>query len=138
MSARVGVWVDRRKAIFVTLEGEAETVRVLESDLEPQTRMTGGPKRPPLPYGAQQFAAERKFEHRYQRHFKDYLTEVAEGLTSADAILIFGPADAKHELEKILREKRLDDRIADVQTADSMTDPQVAAYVRDYFREASA
>lgn len=137
MPARIGVWVDRKRAVFVTLDGETETVRVLESDLEPQTRMSGGPKRPPLPYGAQQFAAERKFEHRYQRNFKEYLTEVAAGLADAEAILVFGPADAKHELEKVLREQRLDGRIADVQTADSMTDPQVAAYVRDYFRDRS-
>jgi hypothetical protein len=49
--------------------------------------------------------------------------------------LILGPGEAKHEVEKRLRDAGLGKAIIGVETADKMTDPQIAASARRRFRE---
>jgi hypothetical protein len=49
--------------------------------------------------------------------------------------LLFGPGEAKGELKKRLVKMKLGERVAAVETADKMTDGQIAAKVRDYFKE---
>jgi hypothetical protein len=57
-------------------------------------------------------------------------------LRDADSILIFGSGEAKQEFRKRLeKDKKLGDRIVDVLTTDKMTDPQIAAKVREYFHD---
>ena len=52
--------------------------------------------------------------------------------SDADSILIFGPGEAKIELENVGHET-LRARIVGVETVDKMTDRQVAAKVRQRF-----
>ncbi len=51
-----------------------------------------------------------------------------------DSILIFGPGEAKGELQKHLVSQALGERIVGSETMDSMTDGQVAAKVRQHFQ----
>jgi len=48
---------------------------------------------------------------------------------------MLGPGEAKVELQKRLGFCGLGDRIAAIKPADKMTDDQIAAEVRQYFRE---
>jgi hypothetical protein len=58
------------------------------------------------------------------------------GFTLApDAILIFGPGEAKGELEKRLASKRLGAKVVGVETADKMTDHQIEAKVRQHYQK---
>lgn len=52
-----------------------------------------------------------------------------------DSIQIFGPGEAKSELEKRLKSKELGERIIGVETVDKMTDRQIAAKVRERLRK---
>jgi hypothetical protein len=54
---------------------------------------------------------------------------------NAESILIFGPGEAKGELEKRLVNKGLGGRIAGIETNDKMTDRQIAAKVRQHFQK---
>ena len=71
---------------------------------------------------------------------KDFLAEIASALADAGEILILGPAGAKTELAKFLRDKHpaIGARIAAVEAADHPTDPQIVAYARQHFRMAPA
>ena len=51
----------------------------------------------------------------------------------ADAIQIFGPGEAKGELEKRIEREGLKARVLAVETADKMTDRQISAKVREHF-----
>jgi hypothetical protein len=51
----------------------------------------------------------------------------------AKSILIFGPGEAKHELEKRLESKGMLGNIVSVDDADSLTNCQVALRVRERF-----
>ena len=48
-------------------------------------------------------------------------------------ILILGPGEAKGELVKRLEDKGLKERLVGVETVDKLTDPQIAANVRQHF-----
>jgi len=56
-------------------------------------------------------------------------------IRDAEAILIFGPGEAKGELKRRLDKNRLGGRIAGVETVDKMTDRQIAAKARQHFAE---
>jgi hypothetical protein len=49
------------------------------------------------------------------------------------SILIFGPGEAKDELQKQLEGQALGERIVGMETADKLTDGQIAAKVRQHF-----
>jgi hypothetical protein len=54
-------------------------------------------------------------------------------IRDAESILIFGPGEAKGELEEHLERNNLGGRIVGIETVDKMTDRQIAAKVRQYF-----
>jgi hypothetical protein len=60
---------------------------------------------------------------------------VISHIREADEILVFGPGEAKGELEKRLQGKGLGGRIVGVETVDKSTDGQIAAKVRQRFLE---
>jgi hypothetical protein len=53
--------------------------------------------------------------------------------SDAEAILIFGPGEAKGELKHRLEKNNLSGRIAGFETADKMTDSQIMSKVRKHF-----
>jgi hypothetical protein len=68
-------------------------------------------------------------------HLNIYYDAVIACLRDAEAILIFGPGEAKGELKKRLEGLNLGGRIVGVETVDKMTDRQIAAKVRQRFEE---
>lgn len=66
---------------------------------------------------------------------KRLMKDVATALGDAGEILIIGPASAKTELAKYLREETgIGDKIVGVETADHLTDPEIIAYGKKHFR----
>jgi hypothetical protein len=61
-----------------------------------------------------------------------YYDAVIACIRGAEAILIFGPGDAKGELKKRLESNDLGGRIISIETVDKMTDRQIAAKVRQH------
>ena len=56
-------------------------------------------------------------------------------IRDADAILIVGPGEAKSELKTRLESEALGGRIAVIETADKLTERQLAAKVRKHFSQ---
>jgi hypothetical protein len=54
-------------------------------------------------------------------------------IRGAESVLIFGPGEAKGELKKHLEHEGLGERIVGIETVDKMTDPHIAAKVRQHF-----
>ena len=117
----VGVWIDHRKAVIVTITGEDEGTRQITSDMEKHVRYSAG---------AQEDSAEDQRDRRFLGHLNKYYDEVIVCIRHADSILILGPGEAKIELEARLGHEALGHRIVGIETVDKMTDRQVAARVR--------
>lgn len=124
MKSEVGVWIDHTKAIIVTLSGKNEELRQVTSNMEKHVRYSGA---------AQEDSAEDQRDRRFTGHLNKYYDEVIACIRDADSILVLGPGEAKIELRERLGKKALHGRMVETQTADKMTDRQIAARVRQRF-----
>jgi hypothetical protein len=127
MKKQAGLWIDHRKAVIVTLSDEGETTTKIASNMEKHVRFTGGTASED---GSTEDVRDRQFGNR----LNSYYDGVVAALRGAESILIFGPGEAKGELGKRLEHEGLEGRIHAVESADKMTDRQIAARVRDHFR----
>ena len=129
-----GIWLDKEKAHIVTLENGNETMNTVRSEVEDYhihggsgTRFKGGP---------QDVVQDSKYLEREKHQLKLYFKEIASEVKDASALVIFGPAEAKDKLNKELQEKykNLSAKVRAVIVADSMTENQMKALVRDFFK----
>jgi hypothetical protein len=133
LKTKVGLWIDHRKAVIVTLANTDKNYQIkqiishLESDARPAA---GWPA-----HSGQDFRsnAEDRQERRVIGHLDRYYDEVITAIHEAKSILIFGPGEAKCELKKRIESKGLKGRRVAFETADEMTEPQIAAKVRQHF-----
>lgn len=129
MTKEVGLWIDHRKAVIVIVSDAGEEVKEITSHMEKHVRFSGAASE----NGASEDVRDRQFEN----HLNSYYDTVIAVLQGADSIQIFGPGEAKGELEKRLEHKELGGRIEidNVETVDKMTDRQIAAKVRERFSQ---
>ena len=125
MKRKVGLWIDHRKAVIVLVTDEGEETRLVESDMEKHIRFASG--------SSQDGSAESTRDRQFASHLGGYYDKVIACIRDAESILIFGPGEAKGELEKRLENKELGGRIVGIETVDKMTDRQIAARVRQHF-----
>ena len=126
MEKQAGLWIDHRKAIIVLLDGTREVTREIDSGVEKRVRLTG---RTSSEDGSTEDVRDRQFG----LHINSYYDQVITVLRQADSILILGPGEAKNELHKRLEHAGLKERILAVESADRLTERQVAAKVRERF-----
>lgn len=134
MKTTAGLWIDHRKAVIVVVSDEGEETRVIESNVEKQPGRFAG-IRSTTPYEAQKVPADDSRERRFMGELNSYYDEVISVIRDAGSILLFGPGEAKGELKKRLEGGRLGEHIVAMETVDMMTDRQIAAKVREYFRK---
>jgi hypothetical protein len=134
MGTRVGLWIDHRKAIIVVVTDEGEEIRLIISKAEKQLRRSGDS---PLKgdYESQIVPSGDNRERKFTVHLNIYYDAVIASIRDAEAILIFGPGEAKGELKTRLEKNNLGGRIVGIETMDKMTDRQIAAKVRYRFPE---
>ena len=127
MSHEVGIWIDHRKAIIVTISGGHVRTKTLVSDVGPHTHYAG----------SQEGGGEKKYEERHSQSLDRYYDDVISRLGEPEAVLLFGPGEAKLELKHRLgRSKVLSEGVVAVESADKLTDPQIVAKVREHFESA--
>ena len=137
MRTRVGLWIDHRKALVVAVTDKGEETSLIISKVEKQLRRSGDS---PLkgPYEQQQVPADDSRERRSTAQLNIYYDAVIACVRDAESILVFGPGEAKDELQKRLKRNKLGGRIVGIETVDKMTDRQIAAKIRKYFKKDSS
>jgi hypothetical protein len=142
MNTYIGIWIDHRRAYIVSCnksrlefeQEEKETVITIESGVEKHLRLSGGARTRNTPYGPQDIAVDSKIDDRRKHQLQDYYQDIIRRIQGAKKILIFGPGEAKRELEKeIKKSKALSQKISAVETTDKMTERQIAAKTRKFF-----
>jgi hypothetical protein len=130
----VGLWIDHRKTSIVFIADDKEESKVIESNVEKHGgRSEGG--RSTTSYEAQLVPADDSREKDFTGHLAHYYDEVISCIHDAEKIFIFGPGEAKGELKKRIEQTGLAGRVVRIETIDKMTEPQIAAKVRNYFKE---
>lgn len=134
MIAKVGLWIDHRKASILTITEKGEEMKEIVSEVEKQLRRSGDS---PLEgnYESSQVPADNSRQRAFTGQLNIYYDEVVACIRDAESILIFGPGEAKDELKKRLEGNNLGRRIVGIETVDKMTDNQIAAKIRQHFVE---
>lgn len=129
-----GLWIDHRQAVIVSITDAGETIERIESDIERKVRLSGGSRTGKTPYGPQQVSVDGKQEKRIKRQLRQYYQEIIRRIQDANKILILGPGEAKSELKKEMEKFRARaSATMTLETADKMTEKQIAARVRKFF-----
>jgi hypothetical protein len=132
MKKEIGLWIDHRKAVIVTIENEIELTREIRSNMEKHVRFSSGANSK-ASNNSQGSTAEDMRDRQFDNNLGRYYEGVISLIRDADSIWIFGPGEAKVELKNHLVQKDLGDRIVGIESVDKMTDHQIAAKVRDRF-----
>jgi stalled ribosome rescue protein Dom34 len=86
MKKQVGLWIDHRESIIVTITDKGEETNTLVSNMEKHVRFSGG---------AQVSSEEDTRDHEFSGHLDKYYHKVIASIHDADSIFIFGPGEAK-------------------------------------------
>ena len=124
MSHNVGVWIDHKKAIIVSIAAGEVTTRTLTSDIGAHPHYSG----------SQEGGGEKKYEQRYNQDLDRYYDDVIGQIGKPDALLLFGPGEAKLQLKDRLRRSNVSfESIVAVETTEKLTDPQSVAKVKEHY-----
>jgi stalled ribosome rescue protein Dom34 len=126
MKKNIGLWVDHRKAVIVIIIDEGEELKKITSNMEKHVRFTGGT-------ASEDGSTEDVRDRQFGNHLNHYYDQVIAVIREADTIQIFGPGEAKGELEKRLVHEGPKEHILAVETVDKLSDRQIAAKVRERF-----
>ena len=135
MNTNIGLWIDHRKAVIISPTAAGEDIKIIQSNAESHPGRNGSGQAG-SPYEAQQVSSDDVQLRRFTAQLTRFYDEVADHIGSVDAVLIIGPGEAKGELQKHLV-NALPEAWIVAEAADKMTDRQIAARVRDHFKEAS-
>lgn len=125
MGKKVGIWLDRNKAVIVSVAEGITGRAIITSDMEHYTlysKIVPGDG-----------SLEDPRDRRFWNHLGEYYDKIIANIRDADEIQIFGPEDAKYELQKHLEAAGLPDRIVSVENADKMTVLQITTKVEKRF-----
>lgn len=132
MKKEIGLWVDHREAVIVILNDGAEETKHIASSSGKHIRYSGS-AHSKTPQGLKEVTAEDQRDRKFANTLNKYYDEIIAVIRDAETIQIFGPGEAKGELEKRLEHEGLKAHILAIEAADKMTDRQIAAKVRERF-----
>ena len=132
MKKEIGLWIDHREAVIVILTDGEEEIKHLTSNNEKHIRYSGS-SHSKTPEGLKEVTSEDQRDRKFGNDLNKFYDEIIASIRDADSIEIFGPGEAKGELEKRIEQEGLKARILAIETMDKMTDHQISAKVREHF-----
>ena len=126
MKKQAGLWIDHRKAVAVLVADEGEEIKKITSGVEKHVRFKGAT-------ASEGGSTEDVQDRQFGNHLNSYYDQIIAVVRDADSIQIFGPGEAKGELEKRLVHAGLKEHVLAIETVDKMTDHQIAVKVRKRF-----
>jgi hypothetical protein len=125
MNKKVGLWINRKKAVIVSIANDVEARRIITSNMEHYilySTVVPGDGSP-----------ENIRDRRYWNHLGEYYDKIIAHIRDASEIQIFGPEEAKYELQKHLESEGLATHIVSLEDAGKLTDLQIFAKVQKRF-----
>ena len=125
MNAQLGIWIDSKKAIVVSVTRDHSVLTRLRSSLRSHGRY----------HGAHDSGGERKYEARHEQAMAHYLDAVARHVERGDEVLILGPGETKRALARRIGQiKSLTGVTTRASAADTLSEAQLVATVRKRYR----
>jgi hypothetical protein len=132
MKPVAGLWIDHRRAILVIITEKGEDTLEIKSNAEKHAQRAPG-SHPGGTSESRQVPADDRRQREFTTDLDRYYDRVAAHIRGAAAVLIFGPGEAKGEMQKRIEQHPTGTRILAVEKADKMTVRQIVARVRQRF-----
>lgn len=135
MEKAIGIWIDKREAKIMSFTEKTENFQIIQSNVEEfhpsggsGTKVKGGP---------QNVVQDSKYLERESHQITAFFKVIIDQIKDADSLVIFGPAQTGMQLRAEISKSHpaLSKNVQSVEKADSMTDNQTKAWVRNYFSE---
>jgi stalled ribosome rescue protein Dom34 len=118
----IGIWMDHSHANLIEFSRESMETKVVESEFTAESKENSLGK------------SEHVMHNKEQHQQLDFYKKLSEVIRNYEAVLLFGPTDAKSELSNFLEADHRFEKISiKTQSADKLTEPQQHALVREYF-----
>ena len=132
MLDRVGVWIDRRQAVIVQLSDTGEECLHIQSGMESQERRASD--RPDGDFDPLHVPADDTRDRKETAELRKFYDAVILHLKQAHLIYVCGPGEARKHLKNRIDESNCVTGTVDTEPADSMTEAQVIAKIRNHFQ----
>jgi stalled ribosome rescue protein Dom34 len=136
MKTNIGLWIDHRRAVIVTMTADGAEIHEVRSNTEWQPGRIDG-ERSQEAFEALQVQADDVHQRKFTENLHRYYLNIQGHVARARAVLIFGPGEAKGELRKQLESFMPKECVITVETTDKMTDRQISAKVLEHFKQQS-
>jgi stalled ribosome rescue protein Dom34 len=118
-----GLWIDHKKAVVsIWSQNKGITEKVL-SGLSPLDKAKRTSR-----------VAPKKHEARREQLIMKFYGDVLKTIRSTDKVFLMGPGIAKKEFKVFLTQKGFSGKIVNVASADKMTERQIAAETKNFFK----
>jgi stalled ribosome rescue protein Dom34 len=118
---QMGIWMDHSNAILMELTNETIVTHSVVSESSHPTNKQG------------MIMQGKPLQNKEQRI--SYFKKISDSIRNYQEVLLFGPTDAKNELLNILKADPLFENIKiEAKNADKMTDNQMHAFIKEYFK----
>jgi hypothetical protein len=119
----LGIWMDHSIAYIMDLTNDTIGQSIVESEFTHEDKEYG-------------LSRNEKLMHKKEQHLQlSYYKKLSDIIKNYQEVVLFGPTDAKTELLNLLKTDHLfEDIKIEVKHSDKMTENQMQAFVREYFR----
>lgn len=117
----LGIWMDHSEANLIDIEA-------IDNNHTINSKFTFDNKEEALQ------RSESLMHNKEQQMHKAFYNKIADAILKYDHVLLFGPTNAKTELDNYLsKDQHFKLKRIDVKTADNMTDNEQLAFVKSHF-----
>ncbi len=117
-----GIWLDNEKAIIISKKDENENGDyAIQDKVKAKENQSGG--------------SEHSINNAKQSESLKYFKSISSLLSGYSEILIFGPGQSQEQFQNHLQEDaQFKNKKITIDSAEQLTDPQMIAKVRDFFK----
>ncbi|MCA1900336.1 MAG: hypothetical protein LDL50_06470 [Chloroflexi bacterium] len=133
MAKRIGLWIDHKKAALVTQEDGEQRIETIESEVGRRVPYRGASPAK-APYSAQYQQGDNQLDNKFNERLNKFYDKVIAHLQTAESVYIFGPGEAKTEIEKRIARAKIRAQVTAVEIAGKMTERQIASRVKKHFQ----
>lgn len=134
MKNNIGIWIDTHQAVVIKLSNGEYTIKTIESHIDTRVRTPGESKKYGR-FGGQYLTYEKNWENKKLEQTNQFLKVLFKEVEDCDAVVLFGPSIMKTIFEKEIKNNlTLIGKLLGVFDADSMSENQMVAWVKDFYK----
>ncbi len=135
MKKNIGIWIDTKQAVIIKLLNDTHSVKVIESNIETRERIDGESKKYGR-FGGQFMTFEKNKLNRKIEQTNQYVKNLLKEVENCDSVVLFGPSKMKTIFEKELKSNmQLANKLIGVSNSKLLTENQMVAWVKDFYKE---